>query len=199
MTVLQISALIYLTAYCGILVGFSSYLLYKRTGINAIKSRKKEGIEGFVEAVLKVCFVLLFVVVINFVFLKGNYYLLVPISYLKTNLIAHIGIVLSMSGLLFGFIAQLQMGDSWRLGLNESENTNLVDHGIFAYSRNPIYLGYLVSNLGFFMMMPNAVSLCVLSLSYVCLAIKIRLEEVYLIRKNGLEYEKYLTRVRRWV
>jgi len=198
MTIFQITALAYLIIYCGILIGLRGFLLYKRTGINPIKSRKKTGIEGYVENVLKFCFILIVVVILNFVFIENNYSLLIPITYLETSLIAYTGMALSMIGLVFGFVSQLQMGDSWRLGLNENETTQLIDHGIYKFSRNPIYLGYLISNIGFFMLMPNAISLSILALSYVSIAIKIRLEENHLIKKNGLEYERYLKRVRRW-
>lgn len=199
MTALQIAALFYVIFYCGILLGFRGYLLYKNTGINTIKSRKKTGIEGFVEKVLRVCFVLILVIVINYVFIESNYKLLVPISYLENLTIGYIGIALSMLGLLFGFIAQLQMGDSWRLGLDENEKINLVAQGIYAYSRNPIYLGYLISLVGFFMMMPNAFSLCLLLVSYVAIGIKVRLEENYLLRTKGKEYKRYFDSVRRWM
>jgi len=198
MTIFQITALAYLIIYSGILIGLRGFLLYKRTGINPIKSRKKTGIEGYVENVLKFCFILIVVVILNFVFIENNYSLLIPITYLETSLIAYTGMALSMIGLVFGFVSQLQMGDSWRLGLNENETTQLIDHGIYKFSRNPIYLGYLISNIGFFMLMPNAISLSILALSYVSIAIKIRLEENHLIKKNGLEYERYLKRVRRW-
>ena len=91
------------------------------------------------------------------------------------------------------------MGDSWRLGLNENETISLIKHGLFKYSRNPVYLGILVSNIGFFLLMPNAVSLCFLALSYVSIEVKIRLEENYLLNTKGLAYENYLNRVRRWI
>jgi len=196
---LQIAAILYLLFYCTLLIGFRSYLLYKRTGINPLKSRKKSGLEGFIENIFKICFVLIWVVVINFVFIEYNYKLLIPIPYLETAIIGNLGILLSMLGLTFGFISQLQMGDSWRLGLNESETTQLVNHGMYNYSRNPIYLGYLISNIGFFMMMPNAISLCFLALSYVAIEVKIRLEEIHLLQKNGIEYQSYLNTVRRWI
>lgn len=199
MTILQISAIAYLLIYFGIIFGFRSYLLYKTTGINAVKSRKRNGLEGFIEKVFMVCTFLTCVVAINYVFIENNYQLLIPITYLESATIGHIGILLSMIGLLFGFISQLQMGDSWRLGLNENEKTKLVYRGFYAYSRNPIYLGYIISVIGFFMMMPNAISLCLLALSYVAIEMKIRLEENYLLKKNGREYQAYLDKVRRWI
>ncbi|MEO0341603.1 MAG: isoprenylcysteine carboxylmethyltransferase family protein, partial [Bacteroidota bacterium] len=171
----------------------------KRTGINAVKNINKSGVAGFIEKVFKVCFVMIAVIALNYVFIEQNYSLLIPISYLETKMIGYIGIVLSFTGLLFGFIAQLQMGDAWRLGYNEKEQPSLVDKKLFAYSRNPIYLGIVVSNLGFFLMMPNALSLCFLVLSYVAISIKIRLEEGYLIQSIGQDYKDYLKRVRRWI
>lgn len=199
MSALQIAALVYLFFYCGILIGFRSYLLYKRTGINPLTSRKTNGLEGFVEQIFKVCFFLICVVVINFVFIENNYKLLEPIPYLETTVIGYLGILLSMFGLAIGFISQLQMGDSWRLGFNENETTTLVNRGIYAYSRNPIYLGYLISIIGFFIMMPNAISLCLLILCYVSIEVKVRLEENHLLKKNGIEYQSYLNKVRRWI
>jgi protein-S-isoprenylcysteine O-methyltransferase Ste14 len=74
-----------------------------------------------------------------------------------------------------------------------------VSKGIYAYSRNPIYLGYLIANIGFFMMMPNAINLSIFALSYVVLEVKIRLEKKYLLNKIGINYQSYLDKVRRWV
>lgn len=199
MNTVQIAALMYLLLYVFILVGFRGYLLYKRTGINPITSNKKTGLEGFIEKVFMVCFILIVVTVINFVFIENNYKYLIPIEYLDTNVISHIGIYLSALGLIIGFIAQLQMGDSWRLGHSENEKTDLVNRGLYAYSRNPIYLAYLVSCVGFFMMMPNAISLCFLCMNYVAVEVKIRLEEKHLKIKNGTEYMDYLKKVRRWI
>jgi len=199
MNVLQIAALSYLLFYAGILLGFRSYLLYKGTGINPLSSRKTNGLEGFIESIFRFCFFLICVVVINFVFIENNYKLLVPITYLEREIVGYLGILISSIGLIFSLIAQLQMGDSWRLGLNENETTKLINHNIYAYSRNPIYLGYLVSIVGFFMIMPNAISLCLLALSIVSIGMKVRLEEVYLLNKLGTEYQSYVDKVRRWI
>ncbi len=199
MTIFQVAALFYLLFYYGILLGFRVYLLYKRTGINAIKNMKKTGLEGFIEQVFKVCFVMISVIVLNYVFIENNYPYLIPITYFETITLGYIGIILSFTGLFLAFMAQLQMGDSWRLGLNENETISLIKHGLFKYSRNPVYLGILVSNIGFFLLMPNAVSLCFLALSYVSIEVKIRLEENYLLNTKGLAYENYLNRVRRWI
>ena len=95
--------------------------------------------------------------------------------------------------------AQFQMGNSWRLGLNKEEKTKLVREGSFKYSRNPIYLGILISYIGFFLMMPNTLSFAFLVASYIGLEIKIRLEEQYLLKIHPAEYLNYKSSVRRWI
>jgi len=64
-------------------------------------------------------------------------------------------------------------------------------NGLFQYSRNPIYLGVLISNLGFFLMMPNALSFAFVIVSYFALEVKIRLEEKYLEENHSMEYAAY--------
>ncbi|MBX2877572.1 MAG: isoprenylcysteine carboxylmethyltransferase family protein [Saprospiraceae bacterium] len=200
MNYLQIAALLYVLIYYGILLGFRSYLLYKNTGINPIKNKSKHGLAGFIENVFGVCFVLISVIAFNFAFLEKNYvFYLIPIDYLELTWLNNLGIVLSFSGLAIAFIAQLQMGNSWRLGLNESEKTPLIRKGLYHYSRNPVYVGILLSNFGFFLMMPNALSFCFLAVSYLAIEVKIRLEEQYLIAQHGAEFSNYLKQVRRWI
>jgi hypothetical protein len=40
-----------------------------------------------------------------------------------SSVVGFAGFFLSVVGLVFGFISQLQMGDSWRLGFNKNETT----------------------------------------------------------------------------
>ena len=131
--------------------------------------------------------------------MEQNYLWLIPIYYLEKIIIGYLGIALSAIGLAIVIIAQLQMGDSWRLGLNKSEKTVLIQRGFFRFSRNPIYLGILISNIGFFLMMPNALSFAFLVTSYIALEIKIRLEEQYLTQTHPIEYANYKSGVRRWI
>lgn len=201
MNPIKIAALVYLIFYYGMLVGYRSFLLYRRTGINPIKKITREGVTGFVENVFGVCFVLISVIVLNYVFIEKNYeFYLVPIPYLEQEILGFIGIPIALIGLLFAFIAQLQMGDSWRLGVNEKlEKTELITKGLYQYSRNPVYFGLLISYIGFFLMMPNALSFCFLVLSYFALEIKIRLEEDHLEKNHAAVFFAYKKKVRRWI
>lgn len=198
MEFIKLAAFLYLIIYYGVLLILRSYILYKNTGINPVKNMDKNGIEGFIENVMTVCFILISVIVLNFVFLESNYQWLIPIYYLENMFFGYLGITISFIGLIIGIIAQLQMGNSWRLGLDRNSKTELVKKGLFKYSRNPIYLGILISNIGFFMMMPNALSFAFLVVSYVGLEVKIRLEETYLQKVHPIEYLNYQSSVRRW-
>ena len=199
MTFFKIAILCYIIFYYGIILFLRSYLLYRKTGVNSVQHLHKEGLAWFNQKVLIFCSILISVIGLNYIFLPNNYLWLIPISYLTTEIFRNIGLALGFFGLLFGFIAQLQMGDSWRLGENHQEKTNLIYQGFYQYSRNPIYLFLLLAHFGYFLMLPNALSLCFLALSYVSFEIKIRLEEVYMEEKHGEEYLVFKRNVRRWI
>lgn len=199
MTFLKIMVLVYIGFYYGGILGLRSYLLYRKTGIHAIQHLHKEGIAWFNQKVLITCSLLIAIIGFNYVLLPNNYLWLIPIPYLVSEVVSNLGIILGFSGLILGFIAQLQMGDSWRLGEHPQETTRLIQKGFYQYSRNPIYLFLLIAHLGYFFMLPNALCLCFLVLSYVSFEIKIRLEESYMEDKHGADYLAYKLVVRRWV
>jgi protein-S-isoprenylcysteine O-methyltransferase Ste14 len=91
------------------------------------------------------------------------------------------------------------MAKSWRIGINYEEKTELVTNGVFKFSRNPVFLGILISYIGTFLIIPNAITFTVLILTYVTLQFQIRLEEEYLVGSHGTNYEDYKKRVRRWI
>ncbi|KAG2386485.1 hypothetical protein C9374_002229 [Naegleria lovaniensis] len=84
--------------------------------------------------------------------------------------------------------------------LNPSEASSLVSNGIFAYTRNPMYVGMSVVAFGFslFLLDPFAflfVPLFVMYLNH----FQIIPEERELRKIFGKEFEEYMLRVRRWI
>jgi len=78
--------------------------------------------------------------------------------------------------------------------------TQLVDRGVFALSRNPVYLSAILLcwAVG---LLANAAWVALLAIpaaSGLCLAV-IRREEAYLERKFGEPYRDYCSQVRRWI
>jgi protein-S-isoprenylcysteine O-methyltransferase Ste14 len=94
--------------------------------------------------------------------------------------------------------AQVQMGMSWRIGLDQ-KRTGLVTAGLFAWSRNPTFLGMMAVVVGAFLMAPTAITSIVLAAAWVAFSVQIRMEEEHLNRMHGPAYEAYRTTVPRWV
>lgn len=97
------------------------------------------------------------------------------------------------------FVAQKQMKDSWRIGIDEKSHTELINTGLFGYSRNPIFLGMILAIAGLFMIAPNGVTLIIFLLAYALIQIQVRLEEEFLERMHKQAYRDYREKVRRWI
>jgi protein-S-isoprenylcysteine O-methyltransferase Ste14 len=111
-----------------------------------------------------------------------------------------VGIALAIAGICLTFGAQLSMGDSWRVGVDPAERTELVTAGPFARVRNPIYSAMLPTILGLVLMVPSFLSIAGLLTLLVGLELQVRLvEEPYLLRVHGDAYVDYATRVGRFV
>jgi protein-S-isoprenylcysteine O-methyltransferase Ste14 len=79
-------------------------------------------------------------------------------------------------------------------------NTFLVEAGLYRYSRNPIYLGLILTYLGTSAMLFSLWALLALPpfIAYLRYLVIAR-EEAYLRRRFGKAYEDYMARVPRWL
>ena len=110
------------------------------------------------------------------------------------------GFLLILAGLVLTVTAQLSMGDSWRIGVDDSQRTELVTAGVFSRVRNPIFTGMLLAVLGFLLLIPNPVSLAAVVILTASLEIQVRrVEEPYLARTHGEVYEQYRARTGRFL
>ena len=110
------------------------------------------------------------------------------------------GFALFAAGLAITLVAQLAMGDSWRIGVDSAERTALVTAGPFALVRNPIFTGMLPASLGLALLAPNAVAVVAFLVLVVALELQTRVvEEPYLLRTHGETYAGYAARVGRFV
>ena len=110
------------------------------------------------------------------------------------------GVSVYTLGLVVTFVAQLQMGDAWRIGVDPTERTRLIVHGLFRGVRNPIYAGMLLSAGGLAWLAPTWLSLIGFGTLLAALELQVRLlEEPYLLRTHGAEYRAYAARAGRFV
>jgi len=160
---------------------------------------KKDDAHGFNGKVFKVISFLELIVVGIYAFKNNWYEYLLPFWYLENPLLRKIGWIFLILSLIVVWVSQTQMADSWRIGIDENNSSELVTNGMFSISRNPIFLGIMIANIGLFMVIPNAFTLLIISLSTICINTQIRLEEEFLKREFGNNYIYYAKKVRRWI
>lgn len=176
-----------------------SLMVWKRAGVNPFVFGKSESAHDYIGFIFKVLVVLSWIAIVFYSFIPKLYQYLLPVWYLENEWIRLSGLVLMVISFLWTILAQYHMGTSWRIGIDERSSTKLVTHGVFKFSRNPIFLGVLLTYLGTFLVIPNLLTATMLLTIYISLQIQVRLEEEYLSRLHGDEFKAYRTSVRRWI
>jgi protein-S-isoprenylcysteine O-methyltransferase Ste14 len=110
------------------------------------------------------------------------------------------GFALAACGLVCTMRAQLDMGESWRVGVDTSETTALVRTGTFRLVRNPIFAAMLLFMLGEALLAPNPVAIAVFLIFVAAIEVSVRaVEEPYLLGVHGNDYRDYTSDVGRFV
>jgi protein-S-isoprenylcysteine O-methyltransferase Ste14 len=183
--------------YLGLAFGLRTVLQIRRTGSSGFKGIS--GRPGSAEWVGGVLFVV--ALVLGFAApVLGLIGVLDPVDPLDGPAGHVTGVVLSVVGLALTLYAQVAMGTSWRIGVDDSERTDLVTDGPFALVRNPIFAAMLPTSLGLVLIVPNVAAVA----GFVCLVVALELqtravEEPYLLRAHGSTYADYAARVGRFV
>lgn len=115
------------------------------------------------------------------------------------NVMQPAGAALMGAGILLLAAAQLNMGASWRIGIDDATRPGVVSGGLYRFSRHPIYLGLLMALAGYAVMMPTALSLLLLAAAYWGLRTQTGIEEAYMLRTYGEPYRQYASRVGRFM
>lgn len=110
-----------------------------------------------------------------------------------------IGFVTGLIGLSFCLYAQIKMGSSWRVGIDEKVKTDLVTTGLFKYIRNPTYLGLFILNIGVWLIWPTWTMFLLNFIFVLFLDIQVRCEEDYLLSLHGIKYTEYTESTKRYI
>ncbi len=174
--------------------------VYKQTGINPFRfATNHDKAHDYIGASMKVFILLLLVAVFIFSFFGRVYRYLAPFQYLELSGLKIAGLVLGHLSLVLIMIAQYNMRQSWRIGIDYENRTQLITNGFFSLSRNPIYLSLLAGLIGIFLVLPNAITFAVLFAAYIVLHVTMRLEEDFLEKQHGRSYLSYKQKVRRLI
>ena len=109
------------------------------------------------------------------------------------------GFCVGMVGDLIFLISVLCMKDSWRAGIPANDKTELVTGGVYAYSRNPAFLGFDLQYIGVLLMFCNLLTATFTVFAVSMLHLQILQEERYLTAAFGAEYLKYRHQVLRYL
>ncbi|MXW54231.1 MAG: isoprenylcysteine carboxylmethyltransferase family protein, partial [Gammaproteobacteria bacterium] len=102
-------------------------------------------------------------------------------------------------GTILTMIAQFQMGSSWRIGVDDSEQTELITKKLFSLSRNPIYVGVLLVGIGFVILVPHFTTMFCWLIAAMGIHLQVtRVEEPHLHRVFGDAYSDYRENVNRY-
>jgi protein-S-isoprenylcysteine O-methyltransferase Ste14 len=118
-----------------------------------------------------------------------------PLLYLF-NLIGVIGLIISLILFFSGFNIFKSYEEN---PTPKSVTKKLIKTGIFAYTRNPIYISFLLFHFSMFLTFENvmyfitSIGLAIWIQNYV-----IKAEEEYLIKELSDEYQQYMNAVKRW-
>ena len=116
----------------------------------------------------------------------------------ESGFVSWIGVVVCIVGLIIFLMSLIAFGKSFRVGLDEQHPGKLVTTGIFAYSRNPIYIAFGFILLGILLIFPNWIFLIYLVLGFWLFNRQVLLEEASLKKHYGQEYNEYCRKVRRF-
>ena len=133
----------------------------------------------------------------NLIYPKGLQYF-APFVWLEISVLKYTGLAIIHLALSWNIVALVQMSNSWRVGIDHSAKTELKTNGLFSVSRNPVFLGMLITLAGVFLIFPNAITLLVFVASTLLFQVQVRLEEEYLKGVHGEPYIKYCLKVGRW-
>ncbi len=186
--------LFFLTEFLGM-----SAIVARKTGKNPNVFSKDDSAYSVIGKYFKLTLLFLFLYTVLFFLFPEIIYESFKINILDLFFFKLTGILLMLTGWIWVLIAQYYMKNSWRIGIDKSSPTALVTIGLFKYSRNPVFLGMMMSLTGLLFSLPNFISLVFLLVGTLLMQIQIRLEEEFLLKQHGSVYSDYKKRVRRFI
>lgn len=184
----QTLAILVLVAFY--MIYFTKMLLQKKHGIQThqIGRRKEKGIHT-VETFMSIA--TLCVPVAQVVSILFNW------SWLP-NSARFTGFCVGAIGDAVFLVAVITMKNSWRAGIPQNDKTELVQDGIYRWSRNPAFLGFDFMYIGVCLMFCNPLTIVFSLFAMITLHLQILQEEKYLAATFGTPYAEYRSQVFRY-
>ena len=118
---------------------------------------------------------------------------------LEKEILYIVSIIICTASLVWFALTLKVFGKSFRVGIDENTKDELITKGTFAFSRNPIYVGFISFFTGLLIAYSNILILVFLLLFVTVIHRQILREEIFLIGHYGIKYEEYCKNVRRYI
>jgi protein-S-isoprenylcysteine O-methyltransferase Ste14 len=170
----------------------SRVLLMRRKGIEAMKFGKTDKTDFILPPFALFYFYLVFAAAFNFPTVSRQ-------QLLHSWVISWSGVGFCLAGLLLLGWSLVSFGQSFRVGIDQDHPDKLITSGVFAVSRNPIYVAFGLILLGQFLVFSNWILLIYLGAAIWLFNRQVLREEGFLKEHYGKEYAEYCKRVRRYL
>jgi protein-S-isoprenylcysteine O-methyltransferase Ste14 len=170
----------------------SRVLLLRRTGTQAMHFGKLDKTDFLIPPVALFYFYTVFAAAFGWPLANRQ-------RFFQSAVVAWCGVALCGVGILILVLSLVSFGKSFRVGIDVDEPGRLVTTGVFAVSRNPIYVGFFAFLLGQLLVSPDWVPLIYLAGAAALFHRQVLREEDFMRQRYGQEYADYCRRVRRYV
>ena len=110
-----------------------------------------------------------------------------------------VALALLAINILVGWASLIGLRDSWRVGVLEDQQTDLIEGGIYRFSRNPYFLAYLILFAAYTVLLQNVILLFLSLVGFTMIHSMVLKEEKHLTVLHGDTYLQYRERVPRYI
>lgn len=166
-------------------------LLLRQQGTHAMKFGNIDKTDFFIPPFALFYFYVIFAAAFNWSTVKKQFF--------HSQILSWTGVFFCLTGLSLLLWSVVSFRQSFRVGIDTDHPDRLITDGIFAISRNPIYVAFAIILIGEFLILPNWITLAYIVAAIALFHRQVLREEDYLRRHYGQAYVDYYNRVRRYL
>jgi protein-S-isoprenylcysteine O-methyltransferase Ste14 len=174
--------------------------LKMRIGTDAdVLKQATNPIQRYFGSMGKVMQLIVVALIVSHFFIMGSFPFFERLSIVNSPVWKLIGFAVGILGLTLCRIAQITIGDSWRMGIDVKAKPGLVTTGLYSSIRNPTYTGLFILCAGVLLVNPTVLFSNWVVAFILMMEFQVRCEEEYLENVYGEEYHAYCRKTKRYI